>query len=144
MRKTTLIIVSIILVILFVTINSIWNKQAEIRSIQQKNKIYEYYLDKEIYGTEVVSLINKVINENEKNNVPKDAKGYYIDDEKTSIEIELNMITIEKTYPMEVIYNNDITKFVENFNLILFKCSNIEYHEKTGSVKKIIFEQLQK
>ena len=42
------------------------------------------------------------------------------------------------------IYNNDITKFVENFNLILFKCSNIEYHEKTGSVKKIIFEQLQK
>ena len=52
--------------------------------------------------------------------------------------------TIEKTYPMELIYKNNITNFVKNFNVILFKCTNIEYHKTTGKVSKLIFEQVEK
>jgi len=53
------------------------------------------------------------------------------------------MITIEKTYPMEEIYNNDITKFVQNFNIVEFKCSEISYHKKTGKISKIVFDELE-
>ena len=63
--------------------------------------------------------------------------------DNNSIKIELKMITIEKTYPMEEIYNNDITKFVENFNLVKFKCTKIEYHKNTGKISKITFEELE-
>jgi len=53
------------------------------------------------------------------------------------------MLTIEKTFYMEQFYNNDITQFVENFNLVNFKCSEIQYHKETGKIKKIVFEQLE-
>ena len=33
-------------------------------------------------------------------------------------------------------------KFVENFNLVYFKCTNIEYHEETGLISKLVFEQI--
>jgi len=44
---------------------------------------------------------------------------------------------------MEEIYNNKITSFVQNFNFISFKCTRIEYHEKTGKISKLVFEELQ-
>ena len=53
------------------------------------------------------------------------------------------MTTIDKTYPMEEIHSNEIVKFVQNFNLIKFKCTSIEYHKKTGKVSKLIFEELE-
>jgi len=112
------------------------------RIVKEENSEYEYYLNRTVYGTEVTTLINKAINQNENNQIAKDEKGHYIENGEDSLKIEIKMITIEKTYPMEEIYNNDITKFVENFNLIKFKCTNIEYHEKTGKISKITFEQI--
>ena len=53
------------------------------------------------------------------------------------------MTTIDKTYPMEEIYNNQTTKFVQNFNLVKFKCVSIEYHENTGIISRLVFEELQ-
>lgn len=122
---------------LLVTINTT-NK-----NIKKENSEYEYYLDKNIYGTEVTTVINKAINQNEKNSIQKNEKGHYIENNENSIKIEIKMITTEKTYPMEEIYNNDITKFVQNFNLIEFKCTSIEYHKKTGRIRKIVFEQME-
>ena len=76
----------------------------------------------------------------------KDEKGRYIENEINSIKIEVRMLIKEKTYktyPMEEIYNNDITKFIENFNFVKFKCTSIEYHKNTGFVKKLIFEEIE-
>lgn len=119
------------------------NLKTTTEAVHKGNKEYEYYLGKEIYGTDVTSLMNKAINENEKNGVEKDEKGYYIDNNKDSIKIELKMITVEKTYTMEEINNHDMNQFLKNFNLIKFKCTSIEYHRKTGKVSKMIFEQLE-
>ena len=52
------------------------------------------------------------------------------------------MNTNGKTYQMETFYNNDITKFVENFNLVKFRCNKIEYHKKSGRVSKLYFEEI--
>lgn len=93
-------------------------------------------------GTEVATIIGQAINQNEKNNIEKDQNGQYIENETNSIKIDLKMKTIDKTYPMEEIYNKEISEFVKNFNLVKFKCINLEYHRKTGRVSKIVFEEI--
>ena len=143
MKKLILLIFIPILIMLISAIGLAMNLKTTTEAVHKGNKEYVYYLGKEIYGTDVTSLMNKAINENEKNGVEKDEKGYYIDNNKDSIKIELKMITVEKTYTMEEINNHDMNQFLKNFNLIKFKCTSIEYHRKTGKVSKMIFEQLE-
>lgn len=142
MKKTLLIILAIIFITICIICTSLINIRAQEAEIKKENMEYEQYLNKEILGTDVATLISKAVDKNEKNNVPKDEKGYYIDNGKNSIKIDLKMITIEKTYPMEEIYNNKISSFVQNFNFISFKCTSIQYHEKTGRISKLVFEEL--
>ena len=122
MKKTIIIILIPILMILFSVIGLLRTKNTTNREIRQANMQYEYYLNKTIYGTEVTTIINKAINENEKNNIQKNERNHYIENNTNSIKIELKMTTNGKTYQMEEMYNNDITRFVENFNIIKFKC----------------------
>lgn len=143
MKNTFLIVLAVIFIIICLTCTFLINIRAEKIELKKENAEYEEYLNKEVLGTELASLISKVIDKNEKNNVQKDNKKYYIDDDNNSIKIDLKMTTIDKTYPMEEIYNNEMTSFVQNFNLIKFKCTSIEYHEKTGKVSKLVFEEIE-
>jgi len=141
MKKLILFMFIPLLIMLFSAIGLAMNLKTTSESVNKTNK--EYDLNKEIYGTEVTSLMNKAINENEKNKIAKDEKGYYIDDAKDSIRIELKMISVEKTYAMEEINNHDMNQFLENFNLIKFRCTSIEYHKKTGKISRMIIEQIE-
>ncbi|MDO5555298.1 MAG: hypothetical protein Q4G09_01170 [Clostridia bacterium] len=142
MRNSLLIILAILFITICLTSILVINAQSNKNQILQENSRYEKYLNKQIIGTELATLISKVVDENEKNNIQKDENGYYINNNKNSIKIDLKMITVDKTYPMEEIYKNEITKFVQNFNLIEFKCTNIEYHNKTGKIAKLTFEEI--
>ena len=142
MKKSFLIVLSIIFIILCITYTFLINLRAEKIEIKKDNMQYEQYLNKEILGTKLATLISKVVDLNERNNISKDEKGYYIDNGENSIRIDLKMTTIDKTYPMEEIYNNKITSFVQNFNFISFECKEIEYHKKTGRISKLVFEEL--
>ena len=117
MKKTLLLVSIPILVILFSTIGLLITKNTTNRLLKQENSKYECYLNRTIYGTEVATIINKAINQNENNQVQKDEKKHYIENNENSIKIEIKMLTTGKTYPMEEIYNNDMTQFVQNFNL---------------------------
>ena len=143
MKHTFLIILAILFITICVVSISLINMQTEKNEINKENLEYEQYLNKEILGTDIATLISKVVDYNERNSVLKDKNGYYIENEDNSIKIDLKMITIDKTYPMEEIYNNQITKFVQNFNLIKFKCTSIDYHKKTGKISKLVFEELE-
>ena len=142
MKKTVLIIAIPIVIILFSICGLFITQKTTIRNIKKYNSQYEYYINKSIYGTELVTLINKVVNENEINKVEKDEKGFFIEYNENSIKINIKMNTNGKTYQMETFYNNDITKFVENFNLVKFRCNKIEYHKKSGRVRKLYFEEI--
>jgi len=142
MKQNLLIILAILLIIVGIICVSLINLQAEKRKIDKENLEYEKYLNKKILGTELATLISKAVDQNEKNKVEKDEKGYYIDNYENSIKIDLKMTTIDKTYPMEEIYNNKIASFVQNFNLINFECTNIEYHQKTGKISRLVFTEL--
>lgn len=143
MKKTLLLVSIPILVILFSTIGLLITKNTTNRLLKQENSKYEYYLNRTIYGTEVATIINKAINQNENNQVQKDEKNHYIENNENSIKIEIKMLTTGKTYPMEEIYNNDMTQFVQNFNFIQFKCTKLEYHKSSGKVKKLLFEEVE-
>ena len=88
----------------------------------------------------MASLINKAINENEKNNVTKNDKNYYIPNETNSIKIYIKLQQDGEEFEMERIFNYGMTEFVKNFNLEDFKCTKVNYHKETGKVSEIYFE----
>ena len=93
MKKTLLLVSIPILVILFSTIGLLITKNTTNRLLKQENSKYECYLNRTIYGTEVATIINKAINQNENNQVQKDEKKHYIENkilagkELTSTEV---------------------------------------------------------
>ena len=72
----------------------------------------------------------------------KDNKGRYIDNESNSIKIDIKMLDNDKTYTMETLYSGGMDKFVQYYNEIQFKCTNLEYHKTTNKVKYMLFEQI--
>jgi len=142
MKRPLLIIIVIFIIIMLALTAMILMNNSISAQIAKENKEYEIYLGREISGTEVATLIGKVTDHNERNKVQKDEKGIYIDNGENSIRIDIKMVTIEDIFPMEVISGNDIVAFIQNFNYIEFKCADIEYHENTGRVSRIIFEEI--
>ena len=142
MKQSFLIVLAVIFIIICITCIYLINLRTDRNEIKRLNLEYEKYLGKEASGTEVATLISKAIDSNEQNNIEKNDKGYYTENEENSIRIDLKMATVDKTYPMETIYNNGIALFIQNFNSVNFKCTSIEYHKKTGKISKIVFEEI--
>ena len=143
MRKVVVFFILIIIVI-FIVAFMYFNYKTGKEKIDEKNYEFESYLGKEIYGTEVATLINKASYKNRKNNVEQEKNGKYIDNGKDSINIDIKMLDNDKTYNMEKFYNNGTMEFVEYYRDIKFKVMNIEYHKETGLVKYIFIEQITK
>lgn len=146
MKKKWIIIIFILLVIIISSFIGLRINSKNKRKILQDNQQYEQYLEKEIYGTEVVTLINKAMNSNEINHIEKDEKGMYIDNHQMSILIDIMMITNEDTgetttYRMESIVKVGITEFIKNFNSAKFQCIQKRYHTKTGKIAYIKIKQ---
>lgn len=133
-----LIIISIVSTISYLYLNSISNQ----RIAQKENIKFEIYKDEEITGAEVTTLINKAINSNQQNEVEKDKKGRYMDNETNSINVDIKFIDDDVTYNIEKIYNNGMDKFLTYYRDIKFKCVDVQYHDKTQKIKYMLFEQI--
>lgn len=142
MKKSLYIIIIVFIIILGITLLFISNVQSAYKEAKKENYMYEKYLNKEVMGTEVASMINKAVDNNEKYNIKKDDNGNYIDDNKYCIEIYVKLQTDGKYYNMETIYSNNVAEFVKNFNLENFKCTKVTYHNSTKRVSKVYFEIL--
>ena len=142
MKKPLIIFISImicIITILFVFLRQI---EAEKRAHDRINIEYQEYLDKEIYGIQLATIINKVISSNEKNEVTKDQEGMYVDNGLNSILVDIYISDNNTTYKMENIYKLGTSEFLQHFNTIMFKGKIVEYHDDTGQIAKILFEQI--
>ena len=73
--------------------------------IIRHNQQYERYFESEIEGAELATLINRAMDNNRRNSVEQDTNGYFTDNGTNSINIDIEMITIEETFRMETIYN---------------------------------------
>lgn len=146
MKKNVVIISLILIIVIAICLVGINVKSNTSKAIKQQNSEYEQYLSSEIYGTDVVTIINKAISNNELNKVNKDEKGLYLNNNQNSIQIDLVMITDEQKnettiYKMEAISKVGITEFIKNFNTAKFECTKKEYHKETGRISYIEISQ---
>lgn len=141
MKKILIFFVIIIAIVSIVAIRYSSYK-VEHDTIMQENAEFEQYKDKEIYGLDLATIINKVMDKNIKNEISKDDKGMFVENDTNSIKMEIYMTDNEETYRAEIFYNNGIEQFMEFYRDIKFKCSKIEYHENTNKIKYLYFEQI--
>ena len=143
MKKTILTIFTLIIIVVTIISVNYFSYQNEYREILSENKEFEQYKEKEIYGIELGTIINKAIDKNYKNKIEKNEKNIFIPNEENSIQIDIYIVDSEETYKMESIYNAGIEQFIKHYGNIKFKCSNIEYHQNTKKVRYMLFEQLE-
>lgn len=142
MKKIIICILSIFLIIICIVVYGVYQKNENTAQIGVDNKTYESYENKEILGTDIISIINKATDSNKKNDIKIGEDGNYIDNGKNSIRIEIKFLELDKVITMERINNVGIEKFWSNYGALSFKCTKIEYHEKTHRVKYMYFEEV--
>lgn len=140
MKKIFIFLAIVVIIVAIVGVRYISYK-SEYNAVRRENADFEKYKDQEVYGLDVASIMNKAVDKNTKNKIEKDDNGNFIQNDENSIEIEIYMSDNETTYKMENIYDAGTEQFVQYYGKIKFKCSNIEYHKKTGRIKYILFEQ---
>lgn len=142
MKKIIICILSIFLIVICIVVYGVYQKNENTAQIGVDNKTYESYNNKEVLGTDIISIINKATDSNKKNDIKIGEDGNYIDNGKNSIRIEIKFLELDKVITMERINNVGIEKFWSNYGALSFKCTKIEYHEKTHRVKYMYFEEV--
>lgn len=146
MKKTfILIIVAVVVIttIIFSKYVEYSNQKTEIKKI---NKEFLAYQNSSVQINTVVSLMNKAISQNQKNNIEQDANKLFKENNTNSIKIYLETTSSDgKTkvqIPMEDLILGEkagAEKVEYAFSDLLFNITDVEYHEKTGQVSKIVF-----
>lgn len=141
MKKNIIYIIIALIIIIVPIMIIVSNYKQTQNEINKFNLLYEKYKTGKYYGSEIGSIINNAINNNEKNEIEKDENGFYIDDDKYCIKILIQLKSDEelKTYEMENLEKLGIDRFVKNFNLEQFECSEITYNS-VGRINKIVFK----
>ena len=141
MKKIIIFLVFVLIIV--ATIGYMYlNYQASYHEAQKVNAQYEGYKDKEIYGTDLATLINRAVDDNIKNDIEKEDTGLYKDNGQDSIRIDILFTDDNEVHSMEEIYNSGTDTFMQYYNQVRFKCTSIEYHQKTGRVSYLYFEQI--
>ena len=136
------VILAIIIVLSISSIAYLYTKyKSDILQAESNNKMYIEIYNKEISGTEFASIINKTLDRNEKNKVQKNENGIYINNDTNSISIEIKFKDSEEIFKVEQISKNGIENFIKLYSNFKFKCTKIEYHEKTKYIKYLYFEE---
>ena len=140
--KKFLILFAIIIIIISIIWFKYINYIQEYNTTQSLNAEFEKYYQKNIYGTELTTIINKAVDENSKNKVEKNEKNQFLDNNTNSINIDIKIIDTNKIYSMESFYMSGMEKFVQYYGSIKFKCTKIDHHKSTNKIKYLYFEQI--
>lgn len=144
MKNKFLVILAVLLIILCISIYLIYNYRRNAVEVQKNNETYKEYYGKQILGTDLISIINKTIDFNEKNEIQKDSQSLYIEDNEKSIKIYIDFLYKDdyQTIEMEKIVNKGIDNFRETYSSANFKCTEIGFHKKTNNVKFLKFTEI--
>lgn len=142
MKKNLVILLGIFLCIVVILTYTYYNYKKVTILSDKANKEYEIATENTIVGSNLMSIINKAINQNEKNGVQKDEQNRYIENKENSIKIEIKFLESDKTFSMEAIASLGSEQFVKNYSSMNFKCTKKEYHQKTNNIKYMLFEQI--
>ena len=115
---------------------------ANFQNAQKSNREFEVYLNRQISGWELTTIINKAIDNNRQNDIEKDKKGKYIDNGTNSLRIEIQFIDDEVTYSMENIAQTGTDLFFVYYKDIQFQNKEVQYHDRTNQISYMLFEQV--
>ena len=141
MKKIAIFFFILIVIIVGVSYAYI-NYRANYYEAKRENNQLESYYNQEFYGADVVTIINKAIDNNLTNQVQRDNKGKYIENETNSIKIDIKMLDNDTTYDMETLYAGGMDRFVQYYSQIKFKCTKVDYHKSNGKIKYMLIEQI--
>ena len=149
MKKNLFYILIIFIIIIVIILINISDKNSQRNEIARFNMQFEQYLGQTIYGSDVLTIINKAIDSNEQNGIKRNEDNYYVEDDEFSVKVDVILLSKndkdeieEKTFPMERLEISGLSGFAENFNLTTFECTNIEHNSKQR-VSKIIVKQIE-
>lgn len=141
--KKTIIIISVIAICIVMSITYAYSLyKDDINQIQKFNNQFSQYINQEFFGTELATIINLAIDNNEKYNIAKDTSGKYIPDDLYSVRIDVYMTDTQKTYSMETLNAGEISNLVNNYSNIQFKCTKVEYHKSNKRISYLYIEQI--
>lgn len=135
--KKIAIFFTIIIIIVSTFTYIFLNQQAKYREVKKENAKFDIEEGQEFTGQDLATIINKVMDTNRQNEILKDEKGNYIDNDKNSIKMDITFTDVEVTHNIELIDKAGIANFVQNYRQIIFKCNKIQYHKSTGKIKYI-------
>lgn len=142
MKKNIFIILGVMLIIILILTYSYYNYRTIKLRAEETNNEFESYTDCNILGSTLITLINKAIDNNEKNDVELNDQNIYEENDENSIKIEVKFTDSDKTFTMESIANATSEAFIKNYGSANFKCTKKEYHSKTNNIKYLLFEQI--
>ncbi len=142
MKKKILVILGIFAIILIFIVYLLYNYNRLVKQVQSFNKQYEQYYQKAILGNDLATLLNKVMDYNEKNDIDKDDNNRYYIETEESILVEIKFSEKDESVKMEDIILQDMENFMKYYKAASFKCTKIEYHEENKRVKSLYFEQV--
>ena len=148
MRKILiLVIISVITItsIVFVKFAEYSKMKTEVNKI---NKEYLAYQNSNIQINTIVSLMNKAIEQNKKNNISQNEDKTFNENDTNSIKLYIETKSSDGKQmvkiPMENLILNDkigVEKVEYAFSDLLFETKDVEYHKKTGQVKQVVFTE---
>ena len=84
------IIFLVVILIIIATVSYIYLDYKVSYDIAKKeNYQFESYYNQEIFGPDVATVINKAVDKNSTNNISKDNKGNFIENNTNSIKIDI-------------------------------------------------------
>lgn len=133
----------LIIVIIIVGISYIYlNYKANYNNAKKENMKFDSYYNQEISGVELTTIINKAYDNNIINEIQKNNKGKFLENDSNSINIDIKMLDNDETYNMETLYSGGMEKFIQYYGQVRFKCIKIDYHKATNRVKYMLIQQI--
>ncbi|MBR3511820.1 MAG: hypothetical protein IKN74_02555 [Clostridia bacterium] len=105
------------------------------------NQKFEKYVEGEVNGLDVSSVINMAVENNLNYEIKVDEDGYYVPDNKNSTKIFIYLSGSEEEFAMEDFIEVGLEDFNNAYSDAKFECTDIQYHKKTGRVSQMIFVQ---
>ena len=102
MKKIAIFFIIVIAIVSTVTYIYL-NQVANYRTTQKENAKIAVNKEKEMTGSELATIMNKVLDTNAKNKIQKDEEGKYIDNGENSINIDIIFIDNDVIYNIEKI-----------------------------------------
>ena len=134
MKKIVVLILIPVLIIIAIVFSNYVEYARMKTQVSNINKEFLAYENSKVQINTIITLMNKAIQ--------KDENNKFKENETNSIKIYIEIKSREAVIPMEELILGEkagIEKVSYAFSDGLFEITKVEYHEKTGQVKTIVF-----